>query len=80
MRSVAGDWFVSADASAAQVGVLAGSVALSGAGGSRSVVIPAHWGTRLELGLAPMLPRTWSQVDFDGFIRRTECCQSPSPK
>lgn len=83
MRSPAADWFVSVDIGAAQVGVLAGTVALTATVTQRSVAIPAHWGTRLEPGLDPMLPRAWAQVEFDGFIRRTACCQStppPNPK
>jgi len=83
MRSPDADWFVSVDIGATQVGVLAGTVALTAAVTQRSVAIPAHWGTRLEPGLDPMLPRAWAQVEFDGFIRRTACCQStppPNPK
>ncbi|MFL5254043.1 MAG: FecR domain-containing protein [Rhodopila sp.] len=80
MKSAAAEWFVAVDARSAQVGVLEGSVTLTSPTTQRSVTIPGHWGTRLEIGLNPVLPRAWSQVEFDGFIRRTQCCQSPMPK
>jgi hypothetical protein len=80
MQSNGGDWFVDAQAGSVQAGVLHGSVALTSAATKRSVTIPSHWGTRLEAGLNPMLPRMWGQVDFDGFIRRTQCCASPQQK
>jgi hypothetical protein len=77
MQSNGGDWFVADQAGSAQVGVLHGSVTLTSAATTRSVTLPSHWGTRLEAGLNPVMPRTWGQVEFDGFIRRTQCCQSP---
>jgi len=77
MKSTDAEWFVAADARSTQVGVLEGNVTLTSPTSSQSVAIPGHWGTRLEIGLNPVLPRTWSQVEFDGFIRRTQCCQSP---
>jgi hypothetical protein len=78
VRSGSADWFIDADGGTLQVGVLVGRVELTGTSG-RSVTIPAHWGTRLGQRLAPVPPRVWAQVEFDGFIRRTECCQSPQP-
>ena len=80
VRSGSADWFIVAHAGSAQVGVLAGTVDLTSAATSSSVAIPAHWGTRLEGGLAPTLPRVWAQMEFDAVIRLTECCQSAQPK
>ncbi|MFL5280100.1 MAG: FecR domain-containing protein [Rhodopila sp.] len=80
MKSAAAEWFVAADARSTQVGVLEGKVTLTSPVNNRSVAIPGHWGTRLEIGLSPVLPRTWGQVEFDSFIQRTQCCQSPVPK
>jgi hypothetical protein len=77
MHSNGGDWFVAVQAGSAQVGVLHGSVTLTSAATTRSVMLPSHWGTRLEAGMNPVMPRVWGQVEFDGFIRRTQCCQSP---
>ncbi len=80
VSSASADWFIKAEADSAQVGVLAGTVDLTSAARGRSVSIPAHWGTRLDVGLAPMLPRVWSQGEFNAVIRLTECCQSAQPK
>ena len=77
MRSTSGDWFMANKAGAAQVGTLAGNVALTSTPTGQSVAVPAHWGSRLEPGLSPTLPRAWASVEFDGFIRRTACCQAP---
>jgi hypothetical protein len=38
----------------------------------QSVSIPAHWGTSLEAGLDPVLPRVWAQREFSAVIRLTE--------
>jgi ferric-dicitrate binding protein FerR (iron transport regulator) len=65
------DWFIKVDAASAQVGVLAGIVDLSSPTGT-SVSIPAHWGTRLEAGRAPMPPRVWNQMEFNAVMRVTE--------
>jgi len=80
VSSAYADWFIKAEADSAQVGVLAGTVDLTSAARGQSVSIPAHWGTRLEAGRAPVLPRVWSQVEFSAVIRLTECCQSAQPK
>jgi hypothetical protein len=66
------DWFVKAEAGSAQVGVLAGIVDLTSSPTGTSVSIPAHWGTRLEAGRAPMPPRVWFQMEFDAVRRVTE--------
>jgi hypothetical protein len=66
------DWFINAEAGSAQVGVLAGIVDLTSSPTGTSVSIPAHWGTRLEAGRAPMPPRVWNQMEFNAVIRVTE--------
>jgi hypothetical protein len=79
--SASADWFIRAQVGSAQVGVLAGTVDLASSVAGKSVSIPAHWGTRLEAGGAPVLPRVWPQVDFNALSRLTECCpQSVQPK
>jgi hypothetical protein len=80
VRSGSADWFIVVQAGSAQVGVLAGTVDLTSAARGGAVSIPAHWGTRLESGLAPMMPRVWAQMEFNAVIRLTECCQSAQPK
>ena len=80
VSSTSADWFIKAESDSAQVGVLAGTVDLTSAARRQSVSIPGHWGTRLETGRAPVLPRVWSQVEFSAVIRLTECCQSAQPK
>jgi FecR protein len=66
------DWFVKAEAGSAQVGVLAGTVNLTSSQTGESVSIPAHWGTRLEAGRAPVPPRVWNQMEFNAVIRVTQ--------
>jgi hypothetical protein len=77
MRSASADWFIDFEPSVAQVGTLSGNIMLTGPTTKRSVSIPTRWGTRLQEGFDPILPRTWGQVEFDGFMRRTECCGAP---
>jgi hypothetical protein len=69
--SASADWFIKAQADSAQVGVLAGTVDLTSIVTGQSVSIPAHWGTRLETGLDPVLPRLWAQAEFDVVIHLT---------
>jgi len=66
------DWFIKAEAGSTQVGVLAGTVDLRSNQTGESVSIPAHWGTRLEAGRAPVPPRVWNQMEFNAVIRVTE--------
>lgn len=80
MRSGSGDWFIEAGAGSVQVGVLAGTVNLTSAATGQSVSIPARWGTRMETGRDPMLPRVWGQMEFNAVIRLTECCRSVEVK
>ncbi len=56
-----------------------GKVDLTSAATGRSVSIPVRWGTRLEAGRDPMLPRVWSQMEFNAVIRLTECCEAGGP-
>ena len=69
--SAPADWFIKAQPDSAQVGVLAGTIDLRSAVTGESVSIPAHWGTRLEKGLNPVLPRVWAQREFNAVIRLT---------
>jgi len=70
MRSA--DCFIDAQAGSALVGVWAGTVDLTSAATGRTVLIPAHWGTRLAAGRDPEPPRVWAEVQFDAFGRRTD--------
>jgi hypothetical protein len=65
------DWFIKAEPHSAQVGVLAGTIDFRSAATGESVSIPAHWGTRLETGLDPVLPRVWAQREFNAITRLT---------
>jgi hypothetical protein len=69
--SASADWFIKAQPDSAEVGVLAGTVDLKSAITGELVSIPAHWGTRLEKGLDPVLPRVWAQREFNAVIRLT---------
>jgi hypothetical protein len=72
VRSASADWFIGAQAGSAQVGVLVGNVDLTSAASGRSVSIPGRWGTRLEAGRDPVLPRNWTQAEFDAFTYSTK--------
>lgn len=80
VRSRSADWFVRAQSGSVQVGVLDGTVALTGARTRKSVSIPSHWGTRSEAGLQVMPPRRWGKADFSPVIDLTECCRFAPPK
>jgi hypothetical protein len=69
--SASADWFIKVQVDSAQVGVLAGTVDLTSIVTGHSVSIPAHWGTRLEAGLDPVLPRVWAQAEFNAVIHLT---------
>ena len=71
VASDSGQWFIKVGAGLAQIGVLAGTVDLTSVTGV-SVSIPAHWGTRLEVGRAPIPPRVWSQMEFNALKRLTQ--------
>jgi len=71
VRSASADWFIDAQAGSAQVGVLVGNVDLTSAASGRFVSIPGRWGTRLEAGRDPVLPRNWTQAEFDAFTHST---------
>ena len=69
--SASADWFIEAQPDAAQVGVLAGTIDLTSTETAQSVSIPARWGTHLETGLDPVLPRVWAEREFNTVIRLT---------
>jgi hypothetical protein len=71
VSSNSADWFIKAKPDSAQVAVLAGTVDLTSTETGLSVSIPARWGTRLETGLDPVLPRVWAQGEFNAVIRLT---------
>ena len=71
VASASADWFIKAQPDAAQVAVLVGTIDLRSAVTGDSVSIPARWGTRLETGLDPVLPRIWAQREFNAVIRLT---------
>jgi hypothetical protein len=71
VASASADWFIKAQPDSAQVAVLAGTIDLRSVITGESVSIPAHWGTRLEKGLNPVLPRVWAQREFNAVIRLT---------
>ena len=65
------DWFIEAQPGSTQVGVLEGRVSLKSVATGKEIVIPAHWGARVEAGRDPVLARVWTAAEFDDFIRRT---------
>src|SRR5215472_6058045 len=82
VASDSADWFIKAQIGSAQVGVLTGTVDLTSTETKQAVSIPTRWGTRLEGGLDPVLPRVWTQREFTGVIRLTDVQsggQGPSP-
>ncbi len=71
------DWFIEVQPEATQVGVLAGRVSLKSAATGKEIVIPAHWGARVEAGRDPVPARVWTGAEFDDFIRRTNLDTAP---
>jgi hypothetical protein len=65
------DWFIEARPGATQVGVLDGRVSLKSVATGREIIIPAHWGARVEAGRDPVPARVWTGAEFDDFIART---------
>ena len=65
------DWFIEAQPGSTQVGVLEGRVSLRSVATGTEIVIPAHWGARVEAGRDPVPARVWTGAEFDDFIRRT---------
>jgi hypothetical protein len=80
VTSNSANWFIDAQAGSAQVAVLAGTIDLTSTVTRYSVSVPAHWGTRLETGLDPVLPRVWAQREFNAFIDLTEVQQRSGAK
>jgi len=64
------DWFVEAQLGSTQVGVLEGRVSLKSVATGKEIVIPAHWGARVEAGRDPVPARVWTGAEFDNFIRQ----------
>jgi hypothetical protein len=71
------DWFIEAQPGSTQVGVLEGRVSLKSVATGREIVIPAHWGARVEAGRDPVPARVWTGPEFDNFIRRTNLDSVP---
>ena len=69
--SASADWFIKAQTGSAQVGVLTGTVDLTSTVTDEAVSIPTRWGTELERGLDPVLPRVWTQREFNAVTRLT---------
>jgi hypothetical protein len=65
------DWFIEAKPGATQVGVLEGRVSLRSVATGKEILIPAHWGARVEAGRDPVPARAWTEAEFDDFIART---------
>jgi hypothetical protein len=66
------DWFLNANPTAMQVGVLHGSVVMTSSATNHDVLIPARYGARLEKGLDPVKARPWSPAEFAEFISSTD--------
>ena len=71
------DWFVEAQPGSTQVGVLEGRVSLKSVATGHEIVIPGHWGARVEAGRDPVPARIWTDAEFDDFIRRTSLDAAP---
>lgn len=71
------DWFIEAQQGSTQVGVLEGRVSLKSVATGHEIVIPAHWGARVEAGRDPVPARIWTGAEFDDFIRRTSLDAAP---
>jgi hypothetical protein len=71
------DWFIEAQPGSTQVGVLEGRVSLKSAATGREIVIPGHWGARVEAGRDPVPARVWTEAEFADFIRRTSLEAAP---
>jgi hypothetical protein len=71
------DWFIEAQPGSTQVGVLEGRVSLKSVATGKEIVIPAHWGARVEAGRDPVPARVWTAAEFDNFIRRTSLDNAP---
>jgi hypothetical protein len=71
------DWFIEAQPGSTQVGVIEGRVSLKSVATGKEIVIPAHWGARVEAGRDPVPARVWTSAEFDNFIRRTNLDSAP---
>jgi FecR protein len=66
------DWLIEAQPGSTQVGVLEGRVSLKSVATGKEIVIPAHWGARVEAGRDPVPARVWTGAEFDNFIRQPQ--------
>jgi len=71
------DWFIEAKPRSTRLGVLEGRVSLQSVATGREIVIPTHWGARVEAGRDPVLARVWTDAEFENFIRRTSLEAAP---
>lgn len=71
------DWLIEAQPGSTQVGVLDGRVSLRSVATGHEIVIPAHWGARVEAGRDPVPARVWTSAEFNNFIRRTSLNPAP---
>jgi hypothetical protein len=71
------DWFIEAQPGTTRVGVLEGGVSLKSTATGREIVIPGHWGARVEAGRDPVPARVWSEAEFADFIGRTNLNATP---
>jgi hypothetical protein len=71
------DWFIEAKPRSTRLGVLEGRVSLQSVATGREIVIPAHWGARVEAGRDPVPARVWTDAEFENFIRRTSLEAAP---
>lgn len=71
------DWFIEAQPGTTRVGVLEGGVSLKSTATGREIVIPGHWGARVEAGRDPVPARVWSEAEFADFIGRTNLDGAP---
>jgi hypothetical protein len=71
------DWFIEEQPGTTRVGVLEGGVSLKSTATGREIVIPGHWGARVEAGRDPVPARVWSEAEFADFIGRTNLDGAP---
>jgi hypothetical protein len=65
------DWFIETQPGSTQVAVLEGRVSLRSVATGKEIVIPAHWGARVEAGKDPVPARVWTGAEFEERLRRT---------
>jgi ferric-dicitrate binding protein FerR (iron transport regulator) len=63
------DWFIEAQPGSTKVGVLEGRVSLKSVATGKEIVIPAHWGARVEAGRDPVPARVQGSGPGKGMDR-----------